>query len=211
MLTALIILPGFGLHAEDYANLAAFSGIASHTVFDCWPRDLQGVLQIGAPQTESHEAWMVQKSKECAAMIRRAAATHDRVVVFAHSAGGEFARRLNLPVITFGSRPMERKSVARLRGTSDKLMEAREDDVIIEGCGHFGCVTKSGFERATALQTSLGLPRLNEEHRDFSAEIGALVAREAQRPEAAVDVSQLPPDGEAQSQAPTRCQSPQSA
>ena len=51
MRVVLFLLPGFGLHDEDYSRLIASSGVDSHVTFDVWPRTVEEVerTNIGIP------------------------------------------------------------------------------------------------------------------------------------------------------------------
>ncbi len=193
--TVLVIIPGFGLGKEDYAGVAASSGTDRQVVFDVWPHSAEEVMKIGMPKSESHEAWTNAKTDECAALLRAVAvddqgAPTRRVIIFSHSFGSEFVRRLGAPAICFGSRPLS-TAVAHIRGQHDKLVEPQEGDIVLD-CGHFGCVSASAYQRACELQDALGAPRATEEHKDVSDEVGAIIAREARRPDAAVKLAELP-------------------
>jgi hypothetical protein len=51
----------------------------------------------------------------------------------------------------------------RLRGADDPLALPHPDDLVLLGCGHFGCVPPSSARRVGDLQEALGLPRLTDE------------------------------------------------
>ena len=190
MRIVLFLLPGFGLRGPDYASLIASSGVDSHVAFDVWPRTAEAVTAIGPPDSPSFNAWKAAKVKECAALLHELMKLEDtRVIVFAHSAGSEFARELRLPCICFGSKPVE-TSLVRIRGSYDAIAEHCEADTVID-CGHFGCVSKEAYHRACEFQHALGLPPLLEHHKDQSAKIGSILARVARQPRSAVKTDQF--------------------
>ena len=196
MRVVLFLLPGFGLHDEDYSRLIASSGVDSHVTFDVWPRTVEEEVErtnIGIPgQQDSPKAnaWMATKTRECAERLQELTDAEDtRVIVFAHSAGAEFARRLRLPCVCFGCNPVE-TSVVRIRGSHDAGAEPCEADTVID-CGHFGCVSKEAYHRACEFHNALGLRPLLEQHKDQSAKIGSIVARVAHLPRSAVKAGQL--------------------
>ena len=192
MRVVLFLLPGFGLHDEDYSRLIASSGVDSHVTFDVWPRTVEEVERTSIGQWDSPKAnaWKAAKTRECAERLQELTDAEDtRVIVFAHSAGAEFARRLRLPCVCFGCKPIE-TSLVRIRGSYDAIAKPCEADTIID-CGHFGCVSKEAYHRACEFQKALGLRPLLEQHKDQSAKIGSIVARVAHLPRSAVKAGQL--------------------
>ena len=193
MRVVLFLLPGFGLRGQDYASLIASSGADSHVSFDVWPQTAEEVKRTGLGQAQSAtaNAWKAEKTRECAALLQSLMQDEDttRVIVFAHSAGAEFARRLRLPCICFGSKPVE-TSVVRIRGSYDAIAEPHEADTVID-CGHFGCVSNDAYKRACQFQNAIGRPPLVEQHRDQSAKIGSVIARVAQLRRSAVRLDHL--------------------
>ena len=67
----------------------------------------------------------------------------NRVVVFAHSAGSEFVRRLKLPAIVLGSKPTP-TAILQIRGRHDTLIPLQEGDIVVEGA-RLGLGINRGF------------------------------------------------------------------
>lgn len=171
----LLILPGFGLHAEDYESLVSESGAHAHTVFDVWPRNVDEVYKLGAPKSDSYESWISTQCSKLQRLLLEIRDKHDNLVIFAHSAGGEFVRRLRLSAICFGCKKNgSDQRVIHVCGTHDKLVEEHEGDVVVRG-GHFGIVSKEAYERASEFQAQLGLSPLQEVHVNACAEVGRII------------------------------------
>lgn len=71
MRVVLFLLPGFGLHDEDYSRLIASSGVDSHVTFDVWPRTVErSRTSIGQWDSPKANAWKAAKTRDCAERLQ---------------------------------------------------------------------------------------------------------------------------------------------
>lgn len=175
--TFLLILPGLGLRANDYAPLARASRASTYRVFDAWPYTADELRTIGLPGSVTYEQWMTQKCCELRTLLENTIPRDGRRVIFAHSAGGEFVSRMRLAAVCYGCRhgnTHENDRVMYIRGRWDTIVTARRGDIVVDS-GHFGVVPRAAYERAQRLQEELGGSCIDERHTDVCAVVGRLV------------------------------------
>ena len=81
----LLIIPGFGLNANDYASLVESVGNSGNircSVLDVWPQNLEDTLKIGKPGTESFRKYFSDTIEKCKQHIQDIEGSKSEKLIF---------------------------------------------------------------------------------------------------------------------------------
>ena len=168
----ILLLPGFALHPSDYHYFMNALELPCSAV-DIWPSSKEDLKAIGPPGSSTFESWLRDTVELCKEFGL------EGTMVFAHSAGSVVARRLNVPVVTYGSTNHGQQLC--IVGGDDSLVNT--DDTVqgktvvyIENANHFSCVDSEAAVRSMALHEQVtGHASSCGAHVDMSLEIASVV------------------------------------
>lgn len=140
---------------------------------DLWPSSKEDLEAIGPPGSSTFESWVRDAVEICREFGL------EGTMVFAHSAGSVVARRLNVPVVTYGSKNDGQQLC--IVGGADALVNTGDgvqgDTVVhIANAGHFSCVDSEAAVRSMTLYEQVtGHTSAKGSHVDMSLEIASVV------------------------------------
>tara|TARA_B100002051_G_C16720729_1_gene632258 strand:+ start:560 stop:1117 length:558 start_codon:yes stop_codon:yes gene_type:complete len=177
MKTAILLIPGFGLHPADYSIFIDHTDVHVVTL-DIWPQHAEDFKEIGMPGSTTFNSWFERTLQKLDNVLTENPSIG---TIFVHSAGYLFGKRLasrfGTRVVAFGVTPEVSTKTVFINGEYDSVASTHGSQHILP-CGHFGCVSEEAAGRCHALLEALKqMCKEKEVYIDCRVEVAQLVKR----------------------------------